>query len=349
MEEGGGPVARGEDEGGGHRTRVGTTRARPSTAESRGAQRGGAAARGRGRADRRLGQLLAKVVDRRGPACRAAARLSPLRCCDARLFPGWVVEPGKDDFGQKLTEPLLVSVGQQRRRMSSVPSRPSHRFLLAWPWPERWARAEPPPPLSRTNWKRLVPSSRTKWTRLGTGGAGQGAPPPSLPYKVDTSRPSLRTNWTRHGAGHTPSVEGVARKRTAASASRRRASATSTASGGGPAPPFAAGRCAGRRGVRARRQPEGWRVPRFADEGPGAAARVLSALPRGAAGAGQTWPSFAARSAERASCCKIMRRATWFGRRPQGGSRDRFPRPEGRAASARGGAGGAGAGAQPPV
>ena len=23
------------------------------------------------------------------------------------------------------------------------------------------------------------------------------APPPSLPYKVDTSRPSLRTNWTR--------------------------------------------------------------------------------------------------------------------------------------------------------
>ena len=32
------------------------------------------------------------------------------------------------------------------------------------------------------------------------GGAGAGArraPPPSLPYKVDTSRPSLRTNWTR--------------------------------------------------------------------------------------------------------------------------------------------------------
>ena len=25
------------------------------------------------------------------------------------------------------------------------------------------------------------------------------APPPSLPYKVDTSRPSLRTNWTRRG------------------------------------------------------------------------------------------------------------------------------------------------------
>ena len=34
-------------------------------------------------------------------------------------------------------------------------------------------------------------------------GAGQPCweqarpPPPSLPYKVDTSRPSLRTNWTR--------------------------------------------------------------------------------------------------------------------------------------------------------
>ena len=34
------------------------------------------------------------------------------------------------------------------------------------------------------------------------------APPPSLPYKVDTSRPSLRTNWTRtkwtgpHGVGN---------------------------------------------------------------------------------------------------------------------------------------------------
>jgi hypothetical protein len=26
---------------------------------------------------------------------------------------------------------------------------------------------------------------------------GGAAPPPSLPYKVDTSRPSLRTNWTR--------------------------------------------------------------------------------------------------------------------------------------------------------
>ena len=25
----------------------------------------------------------------------------------------------------------------------------------------------------------------------------RGAAPPSLPYKVDTSRPSLRTNWTR--------------------------------------------------------------------------------------------------------------------------------------------------------
>ena len=25
----------------------------------------------------------------------------------------------------------------------------------------------------------------------------QPPPPPSLPYKVDTSRPSLRTNWTR--------------------------------------------------------------------------------------------------------------------------------------------------------
>jgi hypothetical protein len=32
----------------------------------------------------------------------------------------------------------------------------------------------------------------------------QPPPPPSLPYKVDTSRPSLRTNWTRlaaHNAG----------------------------------------------------------------------------------------------------------------------------------------------------
>jgi hypothetical protein len=27
--------------------------------------------------------------------------------------------------------------------------------------------------------------------------AGTPPPPPSLPYKVDTSRPSLRTNWTR--------------------------------------------------------------------------------------------------------------------------------------------------------
>jgi len=27
--------------------------------------------------------------------------------------------------------------------------------------------------------------------------AGAAPPPPSLPYKVDTSRPSLRTNWTR--------------------------------------------------------------------------------------------------------------------------------------------------------
>ena len=26
---------------------------------------------------------------------------------------------------------------------------------------------------------------------------GEGRPPPSLPYKVDTSRPSLRTHWTR--------------------------------------------------------------------------------------------------------------------------------------------------------
>ena len=26
-------------------------------------------------------------------------------------------------------------------------------------------------------------------------------PPPSLPYKVDTSRPSLRTNWTRCTTG----------------------------------------------------------------------------------------------------------------------------------------------------
>jgi len=27
-------------------------------------------------------------------------------------------------------------------------------------------------------------------------------PPPSLPYKVDTSRPSLRTNWTRRCFSH---------------------------------------------------------------------------------------------------------------------------------------------------
>jgi len=33
------------------------------------------------------------------------------------------------------------------------------------------------------------------------------AAPPSLPYKVDTSRPSLRTNWTRRGAG--PKAGGI--------------------------------------------------------------------------------------------------------------------------------------------
>jgi hypothetical protein len=41
-------------------------------------------------------------------------------------------------------------------------------------------------------------------------------PPPSLPYKVDTSRPSLRTNWTSHlryakatGRAHPLAVDGV--------------------------------------------------------------------------------------------------------------------------------------------
>jgi hypothetical protein len=34
-------------------------------------------------------------------------------------------------------------------------------------------------------------------TGAAAWGGLAGAPPPSLPYKVDTSRPSLHTNWTR--------------------------------------------------------------------------------------------------------------------------------------------------------
>ena len=37
----------------------------------------------------------------------------------------------------------------------------------------------------------------TPYTPATPGGSAGWQPPPSLPYKVDTSRPSLRTNWTR--------------------------------------------------------------------------------------------------------------------------------------------------------
>ena len=51
--------------------------------------------------------------------------------------------------------------------------------------------------------------------RARRGGRGT-PPPPSLPYKVDTSRPSLRTNWTRlrarRGGRGTP-CRGAARRR----------------------------------------------------------------------------------------------------------------------------------------
>jgi hypothetical protein len=61
----------------------------------------------------------------------------------------------------------------------------------------------------------------------GAGGAGAGGgavvsgagPPPSLPYKVDTSRPPLRTNWTR-GVPH-PVPIGQARGPTLCAARRR--------------------------------------------------------------------------------------------------------------------------------
>jgi hypothetical protein len=76
----------------------------------------------------------------------------------------------------------------------------------------------PPHPLpSCTDWTRLAllpvltghvssfslaphtaPSERAPPTLTAAASSrGAGTPPPSLPYKLDTSRPSLRTNWTR--------------------------------------------------------------------------------------------------------------------------------------------------------
>jgi len=60
-------------------------------------------------------------------------------------------------------------------------------------------------------------------TGAAAWGGLAGAPPPSLPYKVDTSRPSLHTNWTRlaghqEGAAISPVVALVPRRRPAAAA-----------------------------------------------------------------------------------------------------------------------------------
>jgi len=52
------------------------------------------------------------------------------------------------------------------------------------------APPRPAPRLART----LHPSHRPE---RGTCLVVRAPPPPSLPYKVDTSRPSLRTKWTR--------------------------------------------------------------------------------------------------------------------------------------------------------
>ena len=53
-------------------------------------------------------------------------------------------------------------------------------------------------PRSSPPWLRWEPgwAARQSSTTAPTRMAAQ-APPPSLPYKVDTSRPSLHTNWTR--------------------------------------------------------------------------------------------------------------------------------------------------------
>ena len=50
--------------------------------------------------------------------------------------------------------------------------------------------------LVTTGLSGLNSSALTDELRL-SGPSSQAPPPPSLPYKVDTSRPSLRTNWTR--------------------------------------------------------------------------------------------------------------------------------------------------------
>jgi len=86
------------------------------------------------------------------------------------------------------------------RAVASEDLRPTHEP------PAR--RRAPPPPLRaglcryRTRSLRLKPCRRWRWRacdarprrpRIGC----TEPPPPSLPYKVDTSRPSLRTNWTR--------------------------------------------------------------------------------------------------------------------------------------------------------
>jgi len=72
--------------------------------------------------------------------------------------------------------------------------RPQHALLVSHPAASRRApprrqaprRESPAPPTAARAGLRALRARR-----------GSAPPPPSLPYKADTSRPSLRTNWTR--------------------------------------------------------------------------------------------------------------------------------------------------------
>jgi hypothetical protein len=70
------------------------------------------------------------------------------------------------------------------RRPSSASSRATMTLLSRRRHPQRRCRRR------RCRRSTRTPSSRARSTPRS---------PPSLPYKVDTSRPSLRTNWTRLG------------------------------------------------------------------------------------------------------------------------------------------------------
>ena len=74
--------------------------------------------------------------------------------------------------------------------------------------PQRGARGHVPRLLGRG--LRRLPH-QGDWQPVPSHGLDEVCPPlpPSLPYKVDTSRPSLRTNWTRRRHVGVPSMPAV--------------------------------------------------------------------------------------------------------------------------------------------